>query len=590
MPDKSNNFLPRVDYSVFVLHVPQLRGKELSQAISYKLKMLYPGNLSDSEVIIKKNGKQKGSYLVFVVPKDLPKKPILLSTLFLQQALKKKTAIAFYIDTEFIEIVKITQGTVEESIIKKAKSVLDICEYIKTYCNKEDHVEIFYNTSISNELIRELSAELKTFLNKENFIFKDIETSLRGSSFDSICIHSQYSARKKYLKITAAAFTLTAIFAAVYGSYQYKIISEENSRQYREEQLHIERRLQRERSQRDKLSNLEAEYISLVHGKKLKPFEILRVISSCLDRSVLIISLTIRENNFQMEALASDPLVILRNFENNNQISNVNMNQILPDQSRERFSVTGVVLPTKRYIPDSYIIEEKINLFEAFILEEKEQGNDGVTASAFGISVRDALRINNCVIKSYQYLGYGKEREVEFSIQAGSRDFFNFLKTSSMPSYNWSFSIVQIRNLFPRDALDIVIRIKADFDIDDSNSLKAVSENDVAIIEKEVAEITRNYFTAPQRAAPVSVATIEPPVPQREPERPSRENITWLTYVGVVGEANGKNYIYMKNARDNRMLKFELNGTSNMSCRILDSGNIEVVMDNRIYEVKRVGN
>jgi hypothetical protein len=200
------------------------------------------------------------------------------------------------------------------------------------------------------------------------------------------------------------------------------------------------------------------------------------------------------------------------------------------------------------------------------------------------MSVRDILRSCRCLIKSYQYIGYGKEKEIEFSIQASSRNFFNFLKISSMPLYNWDFSLVQIRNLLPRDALDAVVRIRADFDINSSNALKTIPEKEIEKIEREIAEITRNYYTIPQRPLVPVAAQPQESVATKEPRK---ELISWLSYVGTVGHENGVQFIYMKNTRDGRMLKFEINGNKDMSCTILASGNIEIIMDNKIFEIRR---
>ncbi|MCL2706418.1 MAG: hypothetical protein FWE72_09460, partial [Spirochaetaceae bacterium] len=574
------NFFPRIDYSVFVLHIPRLTGKELYQAICYKLKMIYPGNLNDFEIIIKKNGKLKGSYVVFIITKDLPKKPVPISTLMLQQLLKGKTATAFYVDSDHIEIIKIEQGAINESIIKRAENISDISTYIKTYCSNKVPIEIFCDKNNLQNLVQ----DLKAFMNNENINFRSIEDSIKEISFDSICLYNQYNPRKKYIKISSFIFSVAVVLIILYGLYQYKIALEENNRQVREEQLYIERKLQNEKNQKEKLLNLEKEYINLIERKRLKPFEILNAVSSSLDKNVLIISLTVKENNFQMEALALDSLKILRNFENNKQINNIKMNQIHPDQGRERFTINGTVLATRYYVAEDNIIEERIKLFEALIHEEKEQSyGEGFTDSIFGMSIRDILRSCNCLIKSYQYLGYGNEKEIEFSIQASSRNFFNFLKIASLPLYNWDFSIVQIRNLLPRDTLDVVIRIRADFDTDNSNSLKTIPEKEIEKIEKEIAEIARNYYIA----SPKLVARREASVVAKEQGITRREFISWLSYVGRVGDANGAHYIYMKNTRDSCILKFEINGSSDMSCKFLDSGNIEVVMDNRVYEVKK---
>ena len=579
MSNKIINFFPRINYSVFVIHIPKLKGKELYQALYSKLKMIYPGDLNNFEINIKKNGKLKGSYLVFVLPKDLPKKPLLLSTLLLQQVNKEKTVIALYINSTYIEIVRIEHGAIIESIVKRSGSISDICSYIKNYSDKETPIEIFYDRNNSQKLIH----DLKVFINNENIIFSSIEGSIKKISFDSICLYSQYSPRKKYIKISSAIFMIAVLCITLYASYQYRVASEEKNKQLKEEKLYNERKLQKEKIAKEKIINLEIEYNRLIEKKRLKPFEIINVVSLCLDKNVLITSLTIKENNFQMEALAQDSLKILKNFENNKQINNIKMNQIHPDQKKERFTINGNVLPAKQYVSDDNSIEEKIKIFETLIGEEKKNRySEGITDSVFGMNIRDILRKCNCSIKSYQYLGYGNEKEIEFSIRGNSKNIFNFLKISSLPLYNWDFSMVQIRNLLPRDALDVVIRIKADFDNPDSNSLKTIPEKEIEKIEKEIAEIARNYYIAP----PKPIAKREESVLVKAPEIPGRELVSWLSYIGRVGDANGAHYIYMKNTRDGAILKFEINGNNNMSCKILDSGNIEVVMDHRIYETK----
>ena len=583
MSNKINNFppfFPRIDYSVFVFQIPALRGKELYRAVYYKLKMIYPGNPDDSEIVIKKNGKLKESYLVFILPKDAPKKPLPVSTLLMQHKLKDKTAAAFYIANDWIEIVKLEQGAIKESIVKSADNISDIRSYIETYCDKEIPAEIFCDKNIPSGL--------KTILNNENIVFRNIEDTIKGISFDSVCLYNQYSPERKYIKTGSFVFAIIAVFATLYGLYQYKTISEEKNKQLREEQLNIEKILERERIEKTKLLNLEKEYMDLIEKKRLKPFEIVNAVSSCLDKNVLIISLTIKENIFQMEAVADDSLKILRKFENNKQINNIKMNQIHPEKNRERFTINGAVLPAASYVDENNPIEEKIKIFEALIQEEKGRGyGEGFTDSVFGMSVRDILRSCRCSIKSYQYLGYGNGKEVEFSIQSSSRNFFNFLKISSMPLHNWDFSLVQIRNLAPRDALDVVIRIKADFDTGNSNSKKTIPEKEIERMEKEIAEITKNYYIIPQKPVADTDFMKQGAATKKEPEKIKRELISWLTYVGTVGDADGAHYIYMKNTRDNRMLKFELNGNNDMSCRFLDSGNIEIIMDNKVYEVKK---
>jgi len=54
-------FYDRTAYWLFVLEIPHVRGKELISAVKFKLSSLYPGNISECNIQIRKNGAKNGN-------------------------------------------------------------------------------------------------------------------------------------------------------------------------------------------------------------------------------------------------------------------------------------------------------------------------------------------------------------------------------------------------------------------------------------------------------------------------------------------------------------------------------------------------
>jgi hypothetical protein len=571
-----NNILDRVNYSVFILEVPNVKGKELHQAVKYKVRMLYPGTLDNCAIVIKKNGKLKESYIVFVLPADAPKKITPLPTLFMQHELRGKSCTGFYVCNNWIEIAKFDNGALKDSIVKRWKSFSTLQEYVENYIDEKSNNVIFCCGYDVNDF--------KTIF-KNRVVAEDALNLVKKTSLSSISIYNEFSAGRKYFR--AAIFFALSVFilTAGYGFYKYKITVENRIKQEREEKLAEAKEIENEKIIAARAASLETEYSELIEKKKIKPFDVINIISSCMDRDAHINSLTIKNNSFQLEAIAKDPLKILNLFEGNRQISSINMHQVLPVAGGERFSLDAVVLPVKKYLPVSNSLEEKIKVLEELIKEEKsgKYGED-ISDSLFGMEVRDVIKSCGCFIDVYQYLGYANEKEIEFSIRSTSRNFFNFLKAASMPAYNCDFTMVQIRNLSPRDAVNAVVRIKMEADNGVSNNVKTISEADIKIIEIGIDEIGRNYFAKPKvivmqrqgkKDSVVKTLEIKP------------ENAPWLVYIGTVSDAGEQQYVYVKNTKYETMLKLEIGGKDDMSCAILDSGDIEAVIENKIYRIRR---
>ncbi|MCL2881018.1 MAG: hypothetical protein FWF29_12315, partial [Treponema sp.] len=75
-------FYDRTSYWLFIFEIPHIRGKELLSAITIRLSGVYPGNINDCNIQIRKNGNKKGSHLVFVLKQNAGKTMLPLFPLF----------------------------------------------------------------------------------------------------------------------------------------------------------------------------------------------------------------------------------------------------------------------------------------------------------------------------------------------------------------------------------------------------------------------------------------------------------------------------------------------------------------------------
>jgi hypothetical protein len=57
--------IPRTSFSLFIIDVPYLRGKELSSAVRNQIVGLFPGNLEEYVIEIKKT-KAKDGHILFL--------------------------------------------------------------------------------------------------------------------------------------------------------------------------------------------------------------------------------------------------------------------------------------------------------------------------------------------------------------------------------------------------------------------------------------------------------------------------------------------------------------------------------------------
>jgi len=571
------DFYDRTAYWLFTLEIPHVRGKELMPAVRYKLVSLYPGNISECNIQIRKNGTKKWSYLVFVFDKNTGSAMLPLSPLFVQYVYARKTANILYIGKKWLDYVCIEDGAIKSSTVKIKNETL-LLDDVKSLCGTETNLTIY-----GDKTDRIL---LASYLENNNIRFFDNHTELKNIDAHKISLFTEKSPVIKRRRILAVAAILLLLVAGSWLLYQRSRNENELSDQLRLEQERLQKAALEQQHETQRLLELKLQYQEIITAKTVTPFDIAAVIAECADQQTRIQSATFNRNFFQIEGITNNSLNLLHKFENHKLVSNVRLHQVHPAASRDTFTLSGTVQTEMATIDDSLSASEQITILENLIAAEINLASSEtpLSPSAFGEAVKALFLKWGCTVNSYQFMNEPHETEVEYSLRGSGNGFFNALYEIKTTRRLWDVRLTQIRNLYPRNMLDIVIRIKTEsFQTKTGNISTAPPETNNPY---PVAHISRNYFvpvplprvpTEPVIKEPVPVATI-----------PARaEKVSWLEYVGSVNDDNDVRFIYVKNTRTGVMLKLGNLNEGDMRYAAGPSGSIIAYIDDHVYEINR---
>ncbi|MDR0455443.1 MAG: hypothetical protein LBH20_02005 [Treponema sp.] len=583
---KNSAMLPRPSFSLFILDLPRLRGKALENAARNCLVGLYPDNLGDRPLVIKRNNQKKRSYLVFVLNPALPYKPLPVSTLFAMKYFCRGNASVLFMESNWMEFILIENGALVKSEVKTRDAAISE-ETIIRFFGKENNQQ----PRPEGQGIKPLSAnKIDVFCHKNDVhLFSDnkhnsdiiihiLENELGKFPLYTYSIFDHLSIAKRIQRFFLIFFSLLVMGGISYNIYNQHQMNKKEI--LRTKLLEEEEKLHSEAEQKDRMQvlTLQERYRQLVEHKTAGPYETMDTISRCLDDKARISSITIKDGFFQMETQASDSLEILRVFEDTVKVQNPMLQQIHPLKNGERFTISGTVLSEKESIDTSLSTKEQIVILEALIVKEENKNHGKLRPSDFGVNIRGLLTKWRCSINAYQYLTVENDREIEFSIKATSGNFFSFLREASINNNGWIFTLVQIRNLAPQNAVDGLFRVRAETVVEDgTDTIEPYKES-------PVTGISRHFFIPPPpqpqviKASPLPI----PPPPQVKPEP-----APWLAYIGVTSDYTGSQFIYVKNTRNGAMLRLENIAEGENRYIITPMGTIEAQIEGKLYEITR---
>jgi len=499
-----------------------------------------------------------------------------VTPLFIQFLYPQRDANVLYADKKWLDFIRIENGAVKSSTVKirnentEAQDIKALCadaENLIIYCDNED---------------REMLSAVC-----ENTVFLDKKTELKKADIHKISLFSEKSPvikRRRFLMSAAAVFIIVLCSWLFFQHRQAE--NDRNAKLRLEQELRQKAALELQK-QNKRLEELKKQYNDIISNKTATPFDISSVISECSETQTRINAATFNGNFFQIEGITSGSLGLLHNFENHYMVENARLHQVHPFGNRDTFTLSGNVYRKMAPLDEELPVIEQIAVLEELIAIETNYSTADaqLSPSAFGASVNALFKKWGCIVNSFQFMNEPNKTELEISLRGNANAFFNALYEIKTKHRLWDVHLTQIRNLYPRNMLDIIVRIRTEFSNTKTETAVAVIESDTPY---PAASISRNYFSqAAQTAQPTAgqVRIIEqPPV---APVTASAERVSWLEYIGSISEENIGRFVYVKDTRTGEIIKLSQHTEGDMRYALASSGGIIAYINEHIYEIRR---
>ena len=545
------NYIDRFSYVVFVLNSNQKVNIHKKDHIARMLRSLYPDEVAEKDIYPVRNFKRAKKALILVNKSTKPPEG-LCTTLLCCHLFSRYTGTILYAASDFFEYVHFENGVLLES---------RVC--IRDGNTKPDLKDVQLCVGLYKDLP---SGCPKTvgFASLQDIARKYPEAILGAKEFFT----------ERYLK--RFLFIVGAVALALIGlSHLYTIKKEAERNRHR---IAAEKReaQAKQKEQEAYLDSLREKYIAAQKKVKLTVYKMLASIYTLIGEAAEVSSITVSGNTFQMEARSSDAIKILQAFEKAEFVTQVEMQRIAVESSKEYFSMQG----TMRYVPPQLPVfnnaAEEIDLYEKR-LSEMESGASGQKKSLSGtVSVlRTYLHNNNCKETLLQYIKTDTGEETECTLKCKASDFFNFLQSVDASDVPFYLTLLRIKTT--EGGIDVVFRIK-------EGRLYIPEEfAHTAVKGQTLAKIFRYPKVQKQDMKPfVRQQSVQQDVPAQTAVKENRA----LTYVGAAKIANMQ-YVFIKDSKTNTVYKLPLNAAEGNRYRMLSDNVFEVRIDGTNYEVRK---
>jgi len=548
----SKDFLSPVFYSVFISQLPNLKYEKIKEAAKYKIKNLYPGNIDNIELFIKKNGSIKNSYIILAIEKKILNDDKPISFLYLFNENKDKNNNLIFISDDYIELLEIENF----SLRKYTTFSLGKYESFDNFINEQ-------SIDTNNFNIIDVSNGKKILINEKKCLLTKI-------------FHK--SSLKMSLKIFLVSLCLllsVVVFSMLYVKMNRdKKIEAEISAKLIEEQ---------DKANKEKLrllDSLKKDYLLVQKSTKRNVYEILFLLTNKLSIDTKILQIDIIGNTFKFEAISKDSLQNLRNFEQMNDLESCMIHQVKPIDNMEKYTLSGNV-KNNFYTPDGNLsVNEQIDWYKNALheLEKKEKKLNEISISSLGDYIRENILIYKGEITSFQYIQNQSSNEMEFAFTTDSKNFFSIISLLSDKQQLFTITKFSIKTGVA-DGASVIFRIDVGGSKKGTTEYKSQIQNEIFIEEENIKNIAR-FFAVDKKTkiTPTTSVKIKEKELEQIPNAPR-------DYVFVSEVDDSK--IYVKNTSTNQLIKLELTKDGNMGYFYNDKGELIILMDNKKYRLVR---
>lgn len=548
----SKDFLSPVLYSVFISQLPNLKYEEIKEAAKFKIKNLYPGNIDNIELFIKKNGSKKNSYIILAIEKKFLNDDKPISFLYLFNENKDKNNNLIFISDDYIELLEIENF----SLRKYTTFSLGKYESFDNFINEQ-------SIDTNNFNIIDVSNGKKILINEKKCLLTKIfhKSSLKMSL--------------KFFLVSLCLLLSVVVFSMLYvKKNRDKKIEAEISAKLIEEQ---------DKANKEKLrllDSLKNDYLLVQKSTKRNVYEILFLLTNKLSIDTKILQIDIIGNTFKFEAISKDSLQNLRNFEQMNDLESCMIHQVKPIGNMEKYTLSGNV-KNNFYTPDGNLsVNEQIDWYKNALheLEKKEKILNVISISSLGDYIRENILIYKGEITSFQYIQNQSSNEMEFAFTTDSKNFFSIISLLSDKQQLFTITKFSIKTGVA-DGASVIFRIDVGGSEKGTTEYKSQIQNEIFIEDENIKNIAR-FFAVDKKTkiTPTTSVKIKEKELEQIPNAPR-------DYVFVSEVDDSK--IYVKNTSTNQLIKLELTKDGNMGYFYNDKGELIILIDNKKYRLVR---
>ena len=563
-------FIDRTACSVFCLRVPKVHGEKLRKAIAYKLVTVFPDNVDEFDLDIRRNG-DRGAYLVFVVPKGLARESSYSSTLTARNRTRCESGTVLFLHDSWIEVVILESGAVEDSYVQQVTPET-IVDQVKELCSEnEENSFVFCRKELAFRLVSDNAVNAGRIL-----CLEDLRLSItRDALFPS---RNKLLRRRRTIECVSALFFLIGMFC-LFGSFQYEHRQKAVAAQHQRNAL--EKAVAERRALETKRDELEKSLAKLVEGRVVSPFAAMAAVSARLDGNTRIVSATFKNNYFQFESLSRNSLETLSRFELGGMFENVSMRNLESSKGLDRSSISGSIISRAKPRERDVYIARDIERLQGFIELETRRNEYPPyrSKSAYAMAAKGLLEKNGCRITNFRFIESTMGDGIEYSFSATPGNAVRFLKVASVGLGRFEIVQMQIRNPDHGNIMDLTVQMR--LSISTSESLDVCDRaNDLGEYEG-VNNIEKNYSAytgGPVRKQPVlaALAVLKNEVAAKELS---------LEYVGTIAGPDGNRYIFAKDL-NGLLERFLLGGSGDMSCKRLAAGRYAANMNGNPCDIR----
>jgi hypothetical protein len=523
--------------------LPKLSKKERINAINNRLGTLYPGTINDKILVCLKNGAANKSTLVFLFNNSLKNNPLMLSTLVVCRMFTTGKHYVIFSGSTWLEYLILEDGELLfSSVVNRGGTQLSEIIYtsaLDTFgenCLKID-VLCKANEITDSENISEVTIEY--------FAFEDFFTSISRSKI------SCYPGLLNEIKTRNFVFSIFLfILLGVAGTFTFRFLEERNEiqKELKQEQLRKEVLEKNEKQGLEMLAALENEYAVLLSERSEPIYGVFEVLSSSLNPDIRVISVGIADNNFNMEAVSSNPLFGVKKLLAHPQVREMEIQTLTVENNYDRISLKGIIIPKPPESEHFETMKSKIEWYEKQISSYKNHRTEKKVENiaAAGEMARKIFNETGCTLKNIRYTDVDAGYNIECSIESSSLSLINVCKLADKPDFPLELKSIQTRNRYPENRIDTTLVFYAA--LTDDSSIKKI---DNGYLNQDPSQIASIYYRRFE-----NINTQDDPVITEAPEQlpmiariSPAEDQKWFELVGTVEKSSGERFVYIKDTR-----------------------------------------